>query len=412
MLYLSNDQEPQTETWQKTYTERKTPLSSMTQLEIAYIQSPEGLALLQLASRLDGDELSVLGQLRKSHAAEHCRIAVHLLALRKRAETKFSRAKDMVFDREGLEQSSGETIARYRAKRYQRFAQITDLCCGIGGDTLAMAESTRVIAADLSPDRAAITRHNARVYGVGDNVRTICADVSLWIPPGDALFMDPGRRQGNRRLYALSDYHPPVDLERLQSVTGNIGLKVAPGMPDSDIPTDCEVEFISESGSCKEALLWFGDLQSGATRRATLLPGGHSLIHRPTDPAPVQVPGAFIAEPDNAVVRCHLIDQLADELNAWKLAPDVAYLSANHPLVSPFTTCYAVQETMPFNLKSLQKYLSGRQIGRLDIKKRHFPVTPEELRAKLKLQGGGWLTLFLTRIDDRPVVIVCDPLPT
>jgi SAM-dependent methyltransferase len=384
----------------------------MTQQEITFIQSPEGQTILQLASESKGDELTVLTQLRKSYPPENCRIAVHLLNLRERAAAKFARANDMVFDREGLEQSSGETIALYRAKRYQSFPQIADLCCGIGGDTIALAQTANVIAADMNPNRLAITRHNARVHNVSHKILPICADAAKWIPNCDAIFMDPGRRQDRRRLFALADYNPPVNIEHLQTITPNIGIKVAPGLPESDIPAGCEIEFISEAGSCKEAILWFGDLQSQAIRRATLLPGGHTIISYPTRAALVQPPGAYIAEPDNAVIRAHLIDQLAHDLQAWKLSADVAYLSANHPLTSPFTTCYTVQDILPFNLKRLQKYLTTRNIGRLDIKKRRFPMTPEALRAKLKLKGSGWLTLFLTRIDHHPVVIVCDPLPT
>jgi len=383
----------------------------MTQQEITYIQSPEGQTLLQRASQIQGDELTILTQLRKTHLPDHCRTVVHLLNLRKRAQTKFTQANDMVFDREGLEQSSGETIAQYRAKRYQSFAQIADLCCGIGGDAIPLAQNAKVITADINPNRLAITRHNAHVYNVAHNISPLCADVSKWIPSCEAIFMDPGRRQDNRRLYALSDYHPSVNLEHLQSITPNMGIKVAPGLPESDIPSHCEIEFISESGNCKEAILWFGQLQTNTTRRATLLPQGHTLLHRQTPEADVHPPGAYIAEPDNAVVRAHLINQLAHDLNAWKLSSDVAYLSANHPIQSPFVTCYTIQEVLPFNLKHLQKYVSTRKIGRLDIKKRHFPLTPEALRAKLKLKGDGWLTLFLTRINDHPTVMVCDPLP-
>ncbi|MBT3602761.1 MAG: SAM-dependent methyltransferase, partial [Candidatus Latescibacteria bacterium] len=254
----------------------------MTQQEITFIQSAPGRSLLQHASQMSGDELTVLTQLRKIHPPEDCRTVVHLLNLRKRAQAKFTHANDMVFDREGLEQSSGEIIAQYRAKRYQPFAQIADLCCGIGGDAIPLAQNATVITADINPNRLAITRHNASVHNVAQSIHPICTNVAHWIPPCDAIFMDPGRRQDGRRLYALSDYHPPVDLQHLQSITPNIGIKVAPGLPESDIPPSCEVEFISESGNCKEAILWFGTLQSNALRRATLLPEGHTLIQDQT----------------------------------------------------------------------------------------------------------------------------------
>lgn len=382
----------------------------MTLEEIQYFQTPQGLQLLREASELPGDDLATITRLRKTYSPEQSRAAVHLLALRKHAQNKFSRASEMVFDREGLEQSSGETIATHRAKRYHTFNHITDLCCGIGGDTIALAQHADVRAVDINPNRLAITRWNAQIHNA--NIHPICADVATFIPKCDALFFDPSRRENNRRLLSLQNYHPPVNIQHLQSVTPHIGIKVAPGLPEEDIPPNCEIEFISENGICKEAILYFGDLRTEASRRATLLPGNHTLIYYPTPTIPIQPPGAYIAEPNNAVIRAHLIDQIANDLNAWKLAPDVAYLSANHPLDSPFTRSYRIIDILPYNLKRLQKYLSTHHIGRLDIKKRHFPLTPEQLRARLKLKGDKWALIFLTRIQTQTTVLICDPKQT
>lgn len=380
----------------------------MTLEEIQYFKTPQGRQLLREASELPGDDLAVITRLRKTYTPEQSRAAVHLLALRNHAKNKFSRASEMVFDREGLEQSSGETIAAHRAKRYRKFNSIADLCCGIGGDAIALAQNAHLLAVDINPNRLAITRWNAQIYNT--DIHPICADASTFIPNCDAIFFDPSRRENNRRLLSLQDYHPPVNTQHLQSVTPHIGIKVAPGLPEKDIPPDCEIEFISENGVCKEAVLYFGDLRTDTSRRATLLPGNHTLIHRPTPKIPIQPPGAYIAEPDNAVIRAHLIDQIADDLNAWKLTPDVAYLSADHPLDSPFTRSYRIIDILPYNLKRLQKYLNTQHIGRLDIKKRHFPLTPETLRARLKLKGDNWAVLFLTRIQTHLTVIVCDPI--
>lgn len=381
----------------------------MTIDDLQYFQTAEGRDLLHEASTREGDDLSVLMQLRKKYAPENCRAALLLRDLRNRATDKFSRATEMVFDREGFEQSSGEGMATYRAKRYQKFTRVADLCCGIGGDAIGLASYADVIAVDINPNRLAITQWNAHVYGVADRIKPVCADAGMWIPEAEAIFFDPSRRDNGRRLFSLADYHPPVQLEMLQKVTPNIGIKVAPGLPEEDIPLDCEIEFISEFGACKEGVLWFGNLHTQVSRRATLLPSGETVTFRPVADVPVCAPGAYIAEPDNAVVRAHLIDQIASDLGAWKLAPDVAYLSADHPLDSPFTRSYQVLDVLPFQLKSLQKYLTARQIGRLDMKKRHFPLTPEVLRSRLKLKGKGWALLFLTHVNERPAVIVCDP---
>ncbi len=384
----------------------------MTLKDLRYFATPEGRGLLQAAAETPGDDLVRLTRLRKRFPPARCRAAVALVALRQRAGAKYTRSADMVFDREGLEQATGETIAAYRARRYRGFGRIADLCCGIGGDTTALAGVGEVLAVDRDAARVGMALWNAAVCGVAGRVRGIAADLSVWMPAADALFMDPARRKGDRRFLSPGDYLPPVHLERFLAVTPHIGIKVAPGIPYGEIPPDCEVEFISEAGACKEAVLWFGKLKTDAGRRATLLPSEETLVFRPFPEAPVNPPGAFLYEPDRAVIRAHLIDQLAEDLNAWKLDPQVAYLSADHRVETPFARCYRITDIIPFGLKRLQNYLNTHRIGQLEIKKRRFPLTPEDLRGRLKLKGEARATLVLTRIADRPIVVVCCPEET
>ena len=381
----------------------------MTLDEISYFGTPEGRALLQEAVQTQDNEIRLLERLRRAYPHDMCRAAVGLAELRKRGKGKFSRAEDMVFDREGLEQASGEIIARHRARRYAGFGRVADLCCGIGGDTTALSAVGEVVAVDRDPARVAMARWNASVYAAPHRVRGVVADVTDWVPVAEALFMDPSRRDRDRRMSSIHAYLPPVRLDRLLGTTPHVGLKVAPGIPYPEIPRDCEVEFISESGACKEAVLWFGSLRTDASRRATLLPSGKALVLRPVPEAPVGPPGAFLYEPDRAVIRAHLIDQVAEDLGAWKLDPEVAYLSSDRLVETPFARAYPVTDVLPFSLKRLQAYLDSEGIGRLDIKKRRFPVSPDELRPKLKVKGGGAAVIFLTRIGGRLMVVASAP---
>ncbi|MDA0745188.1 MAG: SAM-dependent methyltransferase [bacterium] len=383
----------------------------MTREDLHYFVTSEGQNLLREAREIPGDELTRLTRLRKRYAPQRCRAAVTLLALRERATAKYTYANEMALDREGLEQASGETIATYRARRYRKMSCIADLCCGIGGDTAALAKTADVIAVDNNPDRIAITRWNTKVQGATHRVWGVAADLSRWLPKAEAIFMDPGRRRNNRRILNPMDYLPPLELARLLEITPHIGVKVAPGIAYEHIPDGCEVEFISESGACKEAVLWFGDLQTSVARRATILPSEQTLAFRPSPEAPVQPPGRFLYEPDRAVIRAHLIDQLAEDLDAWKLDPEVAYLSSDRLNKTPFARAFSIIEVFPFSLKRLQKYLNGAQIGRLEIKKRRFPVEPETLRHRLKLRGDQPATIVLTRINEHPTVLVCQPEP-
>jgi SAM-dependent methyltransferase len=166
--------------------------------------SPRGRELLE---RLDGEAvtpasaLRVGSALRGEYPAGLVADAFAQHELRLQAQAKFDRAGDMFFTRSGLEQASSEATARYRARRYAHIGQVADLCCGIGGDLVALAEHHPVLAVDIDPLHLRMARANAGVYGVAGNVRAAAADVrDVGLSGVDAVFIDPARRRGGRRM--------------------------------------------------------------------------------------------------------------------------------------------------------------------------------------------------------------------
>jgi len=148
-----------------------------------------------------------------------------------------------------------------------------------------------------------------------------------------------------------------------------------------------------------------------ASRRATVLPGPHSLVAAAGEAVAVAPLGGYVYDPDPAVVRSHLIDPLARLLAAWKLDPQIAYLSGDRAVETPFARCYRVLHWQPFNLKSLRRLLLKEGLRPTAIKKRRFPIQPSEFQRLLRLRGKGQpVTLVATRIDERPVVAVCEPV--
>src|SRR5438067_1817483 len=101
--------------------------------QIAFLSTPAGRVILTEASSVEAGLVAAIQRLRKSHSVWETSAAIELLELRSRAEAKFSRASEMYFTREGLEQSTGEAIARWRASFFPIGGTILDLCCGIGG---------------------------------------------------------------------------------------------------------------------------------------------------------------------------------------------------------------------------------------------------------------------------------------
>ncbi|MEP7025685.1 MAG: SAM-dependent methyltransferase, partial [Actinomycetota bacterium] len=107
---------------------------------------PPGQQILAELRDQDVTPATALGlgsRLRAHYPAELVATALAQQELRQRARAKFSRAMDMYFTRAGLEQASAELVARHRAARFAAAGagpgQVADLCCGIGGDLVALA---------------------------------------------------------------------------------------------------------------------------------------------------------------------------------------------------------------------------------------------------------------------------------
>jgi hypothetical protein len=126
--------------------------------------------------------------------------------------------------------------------------------------------------------------------------------------------------------------------------------------------------------------------------------------------APLGELSNFVYEPDNSVVRSHLIGQLAEQIEAHLFAPEIAYLTCNQEITSPWLKGYRVLDNLVFDRKKLKAYLRERGIGVLEIKKRGSDIVPEQLRKELALKGEGAATLIVTRVGDAHRVLICEAL--
>lgn len=391
------------------------------QLEDFYfLLTDEGARLLAetAATPITTDNhLQLAQQLRRQVGPTRAHAVIETVILRQRAAAKFSRAADMFFTRPALEQASAEIVSNYRARRYQQAGvqSVADLGCGIGGDAIALAAHANVTGVEWDALRLAMAQENARVYGVAPHFHPLQADLLELAPlPVEAIFADPGRRdESGRRFHSVHDYQPPLSyIDQWRATIPQAAVKISPGVDYAELPADAEVEFISVAGEVREGVLWFGGLHSGVQRRATLLPGQHSLTSS-QDAGDIAItrPQAYLYEPDGAVIRAHLVEPLAAILGASKIDEDIAYLTADQAITTPFARAFVVEDTFPFQLKRLRHYLRERQIGRVTIKKRGSPLDPDTLRQRLRLPGDGLhRVLFLTHVMGQPAVIIAQPI--
>jgi hypothetical protein len=377
--------------------------------------SAEGRALLdRLAGEQVGPDraLELSRALRGRYPPDLIAAALTQQALRVAAREKFSRADEMLFTRAGLEQASSEITAGHAAARYAsgpRSPVVADLCCGIGGNSIALGVGRRVLAVDRDPVSLAFARHNAAVYGAAAGLAAVAADVAeISLGQVGAVFIDPARRAGGRRL-AAGHSQPPLDwcLDLAGQVPA-VGIKAAPGLPRELVPPGWEAEFVAVGRDLKEAMLWSPALATAASR-ATILPAGDTLTRAPGEDGEIEVaaPGAFLMDPSPAVTRAGLVEDLGRRLGAWKIDPRIAFLSADRELRTPFARTLRVVESAPWHEKHFARRLRDLGIGAADIRRRGLAGDVEQIHRRLGLRGPGRGTIVITRVSGRPWGLIC-----
>ncbi|MBO0845452.1 MAG: SAM-dependent methyltransferase, partial [Nocardioides sp.] len=287
---------------------------------------------------------------------------------------------------------------------------VVDLTCGIGGDLVAFARAGLTAAGiDLDPLHVEVARANLVALGLAGAVQVGDA-TTLDVTPFATAYADPARRSGRGRSFHADDWIPPwTFVESL--LTGRACVKAAPGIPHSLVPEGAEAEWVSHRGEVKEAVLWSPALATAA-RRATVIgrSGLATLTEEDDGPAEVGGVGAYLYEPDGAVIRAGLVTAVAVGVRGHLLDCKIAYVSGDAAYRTPFARTYRVREQLPYREKQLRAALRARGVGPLTIKKRGVDIAPEQLRKRLALRGDTPATIVLTRVSGQGTALLVEPI--
>ena len=388
----------------------------MNREEFLQLLSKEGQSLLaQIDYSTKLDIVKTITTLRaQGHDPALIAIALTQAKLRKRAEAKFGEfAQRMFFTEDALEQASRLQVAALHANRFKQanITQVADLGCGIGAESLAFASlDLKVSAYEIDEVTSAIAAYNLAIF---ENVEVKNEDVTkLDLTKHQALFFDPARRNSKARLFNPQDFAPNFNWVIEQAKQKPSGIKLGPGHPHNQIPEEAEAQWVSVEGDLVELSLWFNETKRPEVKRSALLitkDAKHELkTNEKEEPAPTGELGQYIHEPDNAVIRSHLINLLAEQTNTHTIDPNIAYLSSNEKEDSPWLKSYKVIKELPFDRKQLKAHIKQNDIGTLEIKKRGADITPEALRKELSPKGPNKATLIITRIGDAHKALFVD----
>lgn len=383
-----------------------------------WLLSDEAAAVLAESADATATPAVVTALRKRLGDAERAAAVLELVELRRRAIAKFALGGQMFFTRKSYEQATDEVVARYKAHRFSLHGVVVDACCGIGGDLIGMANTvSEAIGIDSDPAVAAFAARNVELHGLQAAIETIQLTANT-LPRCCGWHVDPDRRPAGRRTTNPDAHEPSLATlaawrERLED--GAIKLAPAARLP-ADWEAECELEWLSRGGECRQLVAWCGSLaKAHGQRRATLLTKNRppsTLCGFPDIATPgAEALGEWLHEPDPAVLAAGLAGALAIQEGLTAVVPRVAYLTSNARVENPLVASFEVLETMPLSRKRLAGWLSERGIGRLEIKCRGVEIRPEQLRRELKPkgQGGATLLIYPDREGKRRVVVARRP---
>lgn len=397
---------------------------------LAPLLTPEGWALLSSLPPYEESEALPLGERLRAEGHDPALVAAALTQqrLRGRAAAKFGPfAERMLLTPDGLEQATRLVVSAHHAARFAAAGPklVADLGCGIGGDAMALAGlGLRVLAVERDEATAALATVNLMPFPEAE-VR--CADamaIDLAVEGVDAVFADPARRAGGRRITNPEQWSPALSrVLALRERVEALGVKVAPGIDHALLPADSHAQWVSVDGEVVEAGVWCGPLAPEGPGRSALClrtgADGEARAHVLRDPsctdpstppeqlepvADVDDLGSWVHEPDGAVIRAGLVGEVARRLGARPVGERIAYLTGDSPApagLAHFVRSWRLVDVLPLRAKALRGRVRERGVGRLEIHKRGVDQSPDLLRKQVRPSGTASETWLLTRVGAR-----------
>ncbi|MFZ1729905.1 MAG: class I SAM-dependent methyltransferase [Bacteroidota bacterium] len=351
-------------------------------------------------------------------------------SLQERGAKKCSLPAEALYTGPALEMSSSSAAARLHASLLPRSGRILEIAAGIGADSIALAEAAALLVSiEADPLHAHMLRHNLSLSKKQNSIvlhgRAEDLLPAVRLERFDAIFADPARRSSakragrtkqasaNRRAEErthrsidVQDYSPPFSFFNALPSGLPILIKIAPG---ADVPDGWGVATVAFGGECKEQLLHrnLGLPQLCAIDAET----GERWVPGQPEPGPVAVGHpSWLIEPHGAIIRTGAVAAYCREQGCEPLDPMIAYgWTDTEPPRSRWHQRFRILRIENFNRKGLQRAVSEFGFGSCtEIKKRGFPDTPEEIRARLRFAGSMDGVIIITRRGEGHLMIFAE----
>ena len=338
-----------------------------------------------------------------------------------------------------MEQCSSEQTAKYKKsvldrvlasifdRDWSKNTHFIDITGGFGVDfsylAQGFAEATYV---ERQEHLCEIARHNFPLLGL-PKANVVCKELDspLQLPSLRAalqetiVFIDPARRDTNgNRTYAIGDCTPNIldFIGELLNRTAVVMVKLSPMLDWHQTVEDInrssgsgnavrEVHIVSTQNECKELLLVLSERYESELE-VYCVNDDDVFVFTPSETRfkTLEVKSSKkLFVPNASVMKAGCFPEIETRFGIRQIGKNSHLFIGGEDIVGFPGRVFNILCVTTMNKKELKSALAG--IDKANISVRNFPLSPEQLRKRLKIKDGGDIYLFATTTDEEEHVI-------
>ena len=328
------------------------------------------------------------------------------------------------------EQCSSEAIARYKAAIIRQFGKkqdiLIDLTGGYGVDTYFLSEkTTQAHYVERNEELCRIAQHNFQIANKPIHVHNTSAEdflaqysmagsVSSDVKKEVVVYLDPARRDAHGgKVFRIEDCEPNIIkiLPSLRAISNTILIKFSPMLDITSalqsLGNEWDVHVVALHNEVKEIIFVTGNNRIHAVN--ILHEGNDQFSFTRSEEKSALCAMAdciceYIYEPNAAIIKAGAFRLVSERYQLHKLDHNTHLYTADQ-LTENFPG--RVWKVIAQPIKN-QRDIAALGIQRAAILTRNYPLTPEELRKKFKLQESDSHFLIGARIATKPTLILAE----
>ena len=328
------------------------------------------------------------------------------------------------------EQCSSEATARYKAAIIRQLGKkqdiLIDLTGGYGVDTYFLSEqTTQAHYVERNEELCRIAQHNFQIANKPIHVHNTSAEdflaqysmagsVSSDVKKEVVVYLDPARRDAHGgKVFRIEDCEPNIIkiLPSLRAVSSTILIKFSPMLDITSalqsLGNEWNVHVVALHNEVKEIIFVTGNNRIHAVN--ILHEGNDQFSFTRSEEKSALCAMAdciceYIYEPNAAIIKAGAFRLVSERYQLHKLDHNTHLYTADQ-LTENFPG--RVWKVIAQPIKN-QRDIAALGIQRAAILTRNYPLTPEELRKKFKVQESDSHFLIGARIATKPTLILAE----